>query len=198
MTQQKKYSQQSDIELIQMYCQLGDTEILGQLYDRYMHLVYGVCLKYMKDRERAKDGVMRIFEKLIHDLPHQKIDNFKPWLYAVTKNFCLMEIRGLQSSRARDKKWMEENLEVVDYQFPLHPLDDDLNDPMTLALKNCIDKLKDDQKQCIELFYFDNKCYQEIAEELNIDINKVKSYIQNGKRNLKICLENNHEIRQKL
>lgn len=162
-----------------------------------MHLVYGVCLKYLKEREWAKDGVIRIFEKLVEEIPNHQIDNFKPWLYAITKNFCLMELRSRKSSLEREKKWAEENIVLVDYSFSLHPIDDDNNKGLNTALKNCIEKLKKEQKQCIELFYFDDKCYQEISDISDISLNKVKSYIQNGKRNLKICMEKNHEIHQK-
>lgn len=186
----------TDNDLINHYLHTSDTEVLGQVYERYMHLVYGVCLKYLKDREWAKDGVIRIFEKLVEEIPKQSIDNFKPWIYTVTKNFCLMEIRSRNASKEREKKWADENMEFVDNSYQMHPIDGEINDELNKALRNCIDKLKQEQKKCIELFYFNEKCYQEISDELNIQLNKVKSYIQNGKRNLRICLEKHHEIGQ--
>jgi RNA polymerase sigma factor (sigma-70 family) len=57
------------------------------------------------------------------------------------------------------------------------------------TLKKCIDQLKDEQKECIKLFYLEEKCYQEIAESTSYELKKVKSYIQNGKRNLRICMD---------
>jgi RNA polymerase sigma-70 factor (ECF subfamily) len=58
-------------------------------------------------------------------------------------------------------------------------------------LEKCIETLGDEQKQCVKLFYLQEKCYKEITESTGFDMNKVKSYIQNGKRNLKICMEKN-------
>lgn len=153
-----------------------------------MPLVYGVCLKYLKNRDDSKDAVMQIFEKLINDLPDYEILNFKSWLYVLVKNFCLMQLR---SNQAKDKKMKlfqneYENFMEID-DFP-HPIDESESEN-NKALNDCIQKLKNDQKICIELFYYNNKSYREIMELQGFDENKVKSLIQNAKRNLKICLE---------
>lgn len=184
----------SDAELIEQYCQSADVQFIGDLYERYMHLVYGVCLKYLKEREEAKDAVVQIFEKLITEIPRQKIENFKPWLYVVTKNYCLMQLRSKQTEQKHEKEWLINAPVFMESDEDLHPLDNGNGQELDLALKACIQKLKNEQRQCIELFYFDNRCYHEISDLLNIDIRKVKSYIQNGKRNLKICLEHKHVI----
>lgn len=153
-----------------------------------MHLVYGVCLKYLKNRDDSKDAVMQIFEKLIRDLPDYEILNFKSWLYVLAKNFCLMQLR---STQAKDKKMKifqneyENFMEIDDFPHPLDESEAENNK----ALNDCIQKLKNEQKICIELFYFNNKSYREIMELQGFDENKVKSLIQNAKRNLKICLE---------
>lgn len=60
------------------------------------------------------------------------------------------------------------------------------------ALDECIDVLKKEQKECVKLFFLEKKSYQEVNELTGIDLKKVKSNIQNGKRNLKICLEEKH------
>jgi len=165
--------------------------VLGSLYARYMHLVYGVCLRYLKDRDDAKDAVMQIFEKLIADAQQHEIRQFKSWLYVLTKNFCLMQIRSQKSKVRRINNWKIDHVKFVESDIELHPIDKDETDHDT-ALKNCIENLKTEQKKCIQLFYFENKCYQDIAFSLKMNEKKVKSHLQNAKRNLKICLESKH------
>jgi RNA polymerase sigma-70 factor (ECF subfamily) len=182
-----KHSDRSDEELLRQFMRSGSLDTLGELYSRYMHLVYGVSLKYLENREEAKDMVMQIFEKLILDLPGQEINNFKSWLYVITKNHCLMQIRSQKSASGRLEKYKIEQ-EFMESEQELHPLDKE-DHSVEDALKKCIEQLKNEQKQCIELFYYEKRCYQEIADMLHMNEKKVKSYLQNGKRNLKICLE---------
>jgi RNA polymerase sigma-70 factor (ECF subfamily) len=177
---------QSDNELILLYKQQGDLAVVGELYTRYASLVYGVCLKYLKDRDEAKDMAMQMFEKLTSTIKSHEIDNFKSWLYVSTRNQCLMQIR-------KEKGKFREDIseKVVENELLLHPpVEDELEDDLS-KLEKCIEKLVDEQKQCVELFYLKEKCYQEISSTTGYDMNKVKSYIQNGKRNLKICMEAN-------
>ena len=188
----KKILIKTDQELLSGFCSTGDLEILGELYSRYMHLVYGVCLKYLKNREEAKDAVMHIFEKLIVEIPRVKIENFRSWLHIVTKNFCLMELRSKKSHEKKLKEWALDSESFMENAYDLHPIDRD-GPNMEKVLAECIEKLKDEQKECIRQFYFENRCYNEIASIMGIDINKVKSFLQNGKRNLKICLEEKNE-----
>ena len=182
-----KHPDRSDEELLRQYHRNGSIDTLGELYSRYMHLVYGVSLKYLGSREDAKDAVMHIFEKLISDLPGQEVRNFKSWLYVLTKNYCLMQIRSKKSADARLEGYKIEQ-EFMESEPEVHPIDRE-DQSLEDVLKDCIAQLKSEQKQCIELFYYQKLCYQEIAESLKLTEKKVKSYLQNGKRNLKICLE---------
>jgi len=181
----------SDNELIREFRSSADPEYLGELYSRYMHLVYGVCLKYLKNREESKDAVMQIFEKLITGLPEYEILNFKSWLYVITKNHCLMQIRSRQAKDKKIKAWQNDPENFMEYEDVLHPLDDD-SEENNLALKECIEKLKNEQRECVQWFYYENKSYREIAKFPGMDEKKVKSLLQNAKRNLKICMENSH------
>lgn len=186
----KKSINRSDDELLTEFRSGGDLEVLGELYSRYVHLVYGVCLKYLKDREEAKDGVMQIFEKLIIEIPKYNIENFRSWLHVVTKNYCLMQLRSDKTDKEKFSEWINDPVVFMETVTDLHPLDEDENTGlMEKALEDCIQRLKEDQKKCIRQFYYDNRCYNEISENLGIDEKKVKSNLQNGKRNLKICLE---------
>lgn len=184
----KKTKEKSDNELIEEFISTGDLEILGNLYSGYMHLVYGVCLKYLKDREESKDAVIQIFEKLITEIPKQRIENFKNWLYVVTKNYCLMHLRSEKSISEKSEDWIKDSMLFMENNPVLHPIDEDeIN--IDKKLEDCIEKLKHEQKECIKLFYYENRCYSEIAANMNLEEHKVKSYLQNAKRNLKICLE---------
>ena len=191
---QKNIRKLSDDELLNLFQKKIETEYLGELYKRYMHLVYGVCLKYYKDVEQAKDAVIEIYEKLQADLPNQQIKNFKSWLYVVTKNHCLMELRKNKSRKIVLTSNNEELTIFMENKAELHPIDRENNSEKTAnALEDCIKRLKAEQKQSIRLFYFESKSYREIADELKTEIKRIKSLIQNGKRNLKICLESKNE-----
>lgn len=184
---------QSDELLLVKFRETGDTEWLGELFGRYMHLVYGVCLKYLKNRDQAQDGVIEIFEKLVGEIPVKEIQSFKPWLYVVTKNHCLMALRHQKSVNNRESAYQIDQLSFMENSLDWHPYDGNGDEKLEERLAECMKKLKADQKNCIELFYLKKLCYQQISKDLNLDIKKVKSFIQNGKRNLKICLESIHE-----
>jgi RNA polymerase sigma-70 factor (ECF subfamily) len=156
-----------------------------------MPLVYGVCLRYLKNREESKDAVMQIFEKLIVEIPKQRIENFRSWLHVVTKNYCLMQLRTQKTHDEHIKEWMTDSIVFMENNSSLHPIDEN-GQELDIALLNCIEKLKGEQKKCIQQFYFENKCYNEIAGNLQLDEKKVKSHLQNAKRNLKLCLEEKH------
>jgi RNA polymerase sigma-70 factor (ECF subfamily) len=179
-----------DEELLAEFKSGGDLEVLGVLYSRYLHLVYGVCLKYLKEREEAKDAIMQIFEKLIIEIPRHNIDNFRSWLHVVTKNYCLMQLRSGRSEKEKLAGLSNDPEYFMETVTDLHPLDEDEDlKRIDGALEDCIERLKEEQRKCIRQFYFENRCYNEIAVNLGINEKKVKSHLQNGKRNLKICLE---------
>lgn len=189
----KKKKEKSDDDLISEYLEFRDPEILGELYARYMHLVYGVCLNYLKERERSKDAVIQLFEKLVVEIDKHEIRNFKSWLFVVTKNHCLMELR--KTSVRVVISIADENAMAgfMENEAELHPVDREPEERNEEALNDCIERLKQEQKACIRMFYFENKSYREICDEMNLEEKKVKSFIQNGKRNLKICLESKNE-----
>lgn len=188
----KYEAEDTDESLLKKYKVSGDLEVLGKLFSGYMHLVYGVCLKYLQNREDARDAVMQIFEKLISETRHHDIKQFKPWLYVLTRNFCLMQLRSRKTTDRRINNYKLDHVKSVESLLELHPIDKEDADK-DLPLKECIEKLNEEQKICIRLFYYENKCYREIAEYLKMDEKKVKSHLQNGKRNLKICLEKKNE-----
>jgi RNA polymerase sigma-70 factor (ECF subfamily) len=182
----------SDAELLEKYQQTSDLNHLGELYERYTHLVFGVCLKYLRNEEDSKDAVMQIFEKLTYSVRQQKIDNFQKWLYVVVKNHCLMELRALKSSKKLQTDSLEEE-RFMENESSLHPIVEMMEEEKEEELNHmemAITLLPDEQRVCVELFYLQEKCYKEIEEITGYPLNKVKSYIQNGKRNLKILMTN--------
>lgn len=182
----------TDEELVRTYKKSKNTKLIGELFDRYTHLVFGVSMKYLKDEEDSRDAVMQIFEDLHYKLSNHNISNFKSWVYSVTKNHCLMALRKMKSGEQVKKIMYEKtNREIMESAAVFHLNDtDDINDKIP-HLKKGIEKLKMEQRTCIELLYLQNKSYFEVAEITGFDLKKVKSYIQNGKRNLKIFLEGN-------
>ncbi len=185
----QKTKRTDDLILIGKYKSTGDLYFLGVLYDRYMHLVYGLCLKYLKDRDESKDTVMQIFEELTVKVLEHDIRNFKSWLHVLARNHCLMKLRTEKVRREHLKKYTKENEIFMESALPQHPEDVVSVEHDVEALKKCIEQLKNEQQKCISLFYIEEKCYKEITEITSLELNKVKSYIQNGRRNLKICLE---------
>jgi RNA polymerase sigma factor (sigma-70 family) len=180
----------TDEELIHQYQLTQDTLYIGELYQRYTHLVYGLCLKYFKEEEDSKDAVMQIFEKLLQVLKTQEVSKFQHWLHVLVRNYCLMELRKRKS---RDTTYLEP-LAVSNPGILNIPQEDNFQlEEQLQQLENGLDHIPQAQKICIELFYLQKKCYQEIAAITGYDLNKVKSYIQNGKRNLKIYLEKQHD-----
>lgn len=180
----KESSERSDEELIELFKLKSDQSALADLFVRYSALMYGVCLKYLKDRDEAKDAVMLVFEKLNQNLKEHEIEYFKSWLYTTTRNHCLMHLRA-------QKKVIKEEISesIMETTFILHHDIENNNEVELAKLEKCIEQLRSGQKDCVQLFYLKEMCYKEIVDHTGIELKKVKSHIQNGKRNLKICME---------
>ena len=174
----------TDQELLTQFKLSGELNWAGILYSRYTSMVYGVCLKYLKDREEAKDAVMQLFEKLTTTLKTHEIEHFKSWLYVTARNHCLMDLRSKKG------KYTEEiSPLLMETSTDVHLEERDEMESNLGKLEKCIDKLAHEQKACVQMFFLQQKCYKDITVLTGFDLNKVKSFIQNGKRNLKICME---------
>ncbi|MBC7949524.1 MAG: sigma-70 family RNA polymerase sigma factor [Chitinophagaceae bacterium] len=174
----------SDKELVTLYKENGDMAVLGDLYQRYMDLVYGVCLKYFKDSEMAKDGVIQVFEELVVKLKKHEVENFRGWLHQVAKNHCLMQLRT-----PRNLKTVEFKPDLVQNEENVHLNGVLEKEENFQKLEYCLGTLIPEQQRVIRMFYLEGKCYNEIAETTGQEWNQVRSFIQNGRRNLKICME---------
>ena len=181
---------ETDKELVAAFKESGDNDYLSKLYQRYMDLVFGVCLKYFKDAEKSKDAVMEIYLDLNTKLKNYEVDNFKGWLHVLARNYCLMQLRS-----PRNMKTTEFNADFMQSAENTHLNGEVLEkEENFVKLEQCLDTLQEEQKQSVRLFYLDNKCYNEIAAITGYDWNKVRSYIQNGKRNLKICMDEQNTL----
>jgi len=177
------YTQWSDDELLTQFVQTSNQELLGQLYSRYIPLVYGLCLKYLQQKEDAEDAVNNIYEELTRKVHKYQIDNFKTWLYSVAKNHCFQVLR-----KEKNRIFEEIDTRVMESDDFEHLIDADENKEKENALNYCLTTLPEEQRLCIVHFFFDDLSYADIVEKTGFALNKVKSYIQNGKRNLKICI----------
>ena len=178
------YQQLPDDELVQQYKQQKDQQLLAVLYQRYSGLVFGVCLKYLKDAEAAADASLDIYEELVQKVVKYEIDNFKGWLHTLTRNHCLMKLRS-----GKGKQTVELPEAVMQSEETVH-LEEVMEKEANLTqLEACIDKLIAEQKQVVQLFYLQEKCYNDITTLTGLPWNTVRSHIQNGRRNLKICME---------
>lgn len=193
MNTQPQLNNLDDLQLIASYRDTGDKAVVGELYKRYTRFVFSVCMKYLKDEDKCRDVVMDIFEQLFEKLLKHNISNFKPWLYSVAKNQCLHEIRD--NRHVMKDEWHEKNtgedfMENNPFLYPSHEL---LLNEQIRKLERGITELSEEQRICIELFYLRDQSYEEIARTTGYDLKKVKSYIQNGKRNLKIFILKQNE-----
>lgn len=177
---------ETDEELLLEFKKSGSQDALARLYLRYSGVVYGTCLKYLKEAEAAKDAVMNIYHELLTKLLVHDVDNFRSWLYTVAKNHCLMQLRA-----AKKTFTVELHAEIMQSEDFSH-LDSVLGKEDDFKrLEKCMGQLQDQQKTVIDMFYLQSKCYNEIVEITGLDWGKVRSLVQNGRRNLKICMEKN-------
>ncbi|GAA4308878.1 sigma-70 family RNA polymerase sigma factor [Compostibacter hankyongensis] len=177
-------SQLSDQELLHRYEQEGNNEWLGVLLGRYTHLLFGVCMKYLKQEERARDAVQQIYLKVLHELPRYRITYFKAWLYRVARNHCLMQLRPSVQNRSQP---LPEQMEMEDEQQSRQRLME--KEHLLTLLQAAVTRLAPEQQNCIRLFYLQKRSYQEISAHTGYSLMQVKSFIQNGKRNLKKMIE---------
>lgn len=181
---ENRFSHISDQELLDYYYETKDQQWVGVLLERYTLLLLGVCMKYLKNEEEAKDAVQQIFLKVLTEVMKYKVDYFKSWLYMVARNYCLMKLRNKTGKNLRELKEETalENKET-DKQEIL------ANEKTYSLLEEAIEELNEEQKLCVTLFYLRKKSYQQIIDKTGFSAMQVKSYIQNGKRNLKLLLE---------
>jgi RNA polymerase sigma-70 factor (ECF subfamily) len=174
----------TDTELLDSYAADGNSEWLGILLERYTLLLFGVCMKYLKDEEEAKDAVQQVFLKVLGEAGKYKIEYFKSWVYMVAKNHCLMKLRSQQGKYTRE---INDRFQVAAPDEGKSALLE--NEKTYTLLEEAMLELSKEQQQCVTLFYLQKHSYQQVAQHTGYSLLQVKSYIQNGKRNLKILVE---------
>lgn len=183
--QEKNISKLPDNELIELFRHSHDNKYIGHLYLKYSHLVLGLCIKYYKDVDKANDALMNIFELLIKELKKHKVENFKSWLYSVSKNYCLQDLRKNKTKLKKSEAFeifFKESMEIDDEK---HQLLKEEKENLLTKMEKELPLLNYEQQKCLKMFYLESNTYAEISVETGYTLNEVKSYIQNGKRNLK-------------
>ncbi|HZZ75069.1 MAG TPA: sigma-70 family RNA polymerase sigma factor [Puia sp.] len=175
------YTRLTDQEILQYFYADRNNEWLGALLERYTMLLYGVSMKYLKNPEEARDAVQQIFLKVITELQKYEVSYFSSWLYMIAKNHCLMQLRNRRHGISVDL--VNEPVSEINDPDPLQ------NETLLKDLEDALQHLNSEQKTCIKMFYLDKMTYQAIASETGFNLLQVKSYIQNGRRNLRLLLE---------
>lgn len=185
----RKITTLTDQELLNTYRKKKDQKVIGELFKRYSHLVFGVCLKYLGNEEESKDAVMKIFEKLMSDLKTHEVEQFKPWLHTVSRNHCLMHLRK------HKKQWYKETDvdQVRDLSSDEQTNQSEVKEEQLQNLEKAMVQLSGEQRQCVEMFYINQLSYADVAKTTGLTLKQVKSHIQNGKRNLRLILMRNRE-----
>jgi RNA polymerase sigma-70 factor (ECF subfamily) len=173
----------SDQELLNRYRESGETRLLGVLLQRYTMLLLGVCMKYLKNEELAKDCVQQVFLKVIGELNRYHVQYFKSWLYMIARNHCLMQLRSRHHTRSKE---VNENLVVEEEPLLQREIE---KEKLLSLIEASLGELNPEQKTCVTLFYLEKRSYQQISEQTGFSLMQVKSFIQNGKRKLKLLVE---------
>lgn len=180
----------TDEQLISRYSHTLDKEIIGILYQRYTHLLFTVCYKYLGTDAEAEDTVMLVFEKLFDLLKKSEVQSFKSWVYTITRNECLMQLRHKKTGAfIKEENLKNLEAELMESGENIHLLDGGGGEQRIRYLEKAVNLLSSEQKQCIELFFLNEKSYREVEQITGFTYNEVKSHIQNGKRNLKLLME---------
>lgn len=181
--QSNRYDHMTDAELLELYYSDKNQEWIGILLERYTLLLLGVCMKYLKDENEARDCVQQIFLKVLTEAGKYRIEYFKSWLYMVAKNHCLMRLREKGSKGMKELNEHHAIAVESDKQELIR------NEKTYDLLEEALEELNEEQRQCVILFYLKKNSYQQISEKTGFSLMQVKSYIQNGKRNLKILID---------
>lgn len=177
-------NERSDEELLELHRSSGTNVWFGELYARYIPMIYGVCLKYLRNADDASDAVMNLFEEMTVKIGRYEIRNFRTWIYTSAKNHCFQLLR-----RKKREIPTEDSALIVEYASLIHLLSEGDDESMVGALNDCLERLPHRQRECVLKFFYDEKSYADIAAETLYPLKSVKSYLQNARRNLKLCME---------
>lgn len=184
----------SDQQLLSLFKKDKDIAVLGELYNRYIDMVMGLSLKYLQNVHDSEDAVMEIFEVIVRRLPNHDVENFKSWLYKVSSNHCLDILRKKKRTSEKDKDiqlMQSSQKERLDNSWMSEEMDE--KELLLNSMEDCIEQLDLKQQECVKMFYLEKKSYEVVSQTLEISWSQTRSFIQNGRRNLKKCMEKKHE-----
>ena len=180
----------ADAALLARFRASGRDEDLLPLYERYAGFIYAIALRYLGTPERGADAGAELWEVLRAKLREHEVGNFKSWLHTLVRNHCLMQLR--KEKRSPVQKASSDLMQTDALQHLNQEANDEAVD--TRPLHHCLKQLGEEQRRCIHLFYLrEGHTYKSVAEELGLSVGRVRSHLQNGRRNLKICLDRQTE-----
>lgn len=188
MNKEKQYINLTDQELLEQYKVHRNKEALGILLQRYTLLLLGVCMKYLKQEEEAKDAVQQVFSKAIVEVDKYPVSYFKSWIYTIARNYCFMQLRGkihAMPEDAIDKNYFD--LHEDQFQDSLARIKE--KEQLLELIEAALMQLPANQRECVSLFYLEKYSYRQISEKTGLNLLQIKSFIQNGKRNMRLIVE---------
>ncbi len=188
---QQQFDRQIDISQIREFRSSGNKNALAEVYNKYIHLVYGLGLKYFQNRGKAQQLIIDVFKMLVDQAKNSDIANVRNWIYMCAKDLCFKQADEDSISTEQKNDWNNEKKILENNRLRINPIDSDLS--TNYSLRNCVDNLYQPQKNCVKMFYFQSKSYREIAQKLDITENEVKQNISSAKQILKKCVDPSHE-----
>ena len=176
-------NRRDESSLLLKYLKTNDLSYLLELYRPYMHLVYGLAFKYVKDPKQSQEIVYCIFKKLIKDIKRQEVRVFGNWLYNLSLDFC---------KQWRDRGRTESDQIVAlggSTQTPVEFYDDKDDDSFEEEISSMEDevmRIKSQQEKCSQLFFKEQRCFQEIADITGWEVSEIKYHVKNAKRKTNI------------
>ena len=151
---------------------------MSDFFVLYREDVLGLCYYYTRDVELSKDLTMDTFETYLkRGKKGPVINDIKSYLLGIARNLCMAHFKKSKRTQSIE----ESVLQFMEYEDENAPNGEEVIDRLMMSM--C--KLTTDQRRCVELFFIKGCSYNQISKKLNFSYNEVKSFIQNGKRNLK-------------
>lgn len=188
---------QVDFKLVQLAVK-GDQKSYAELMSRYKDSIYFMLLKMVNNRDDADDLTIEAFGKAFKNL-HQYTPDFafSTWLFKIATNNCIDFIRRKRKMTFSIDKNME-NDSGQEMQFEikspmLDPEENMIKKQKAILMRDVVEKLKPRYKRLVELRYFQEKSYEEIADELKLPLGTVKAQLFRAREFLYQILKNQEE-----
>jgi RNA polymerase sigma-70 factor (ECF subfamily) len=188
----------ADYKLVRAAIDNGDQKAYAQLMDRYRDSIYFMLLKMVNDKDDADDLTIEAFGKAFNKL-HQYTPNyaFSTWLFKIASNNCIDFIRKKKKyMMSIDKPIEGHDGSEMTMDVPSNTLDPEeayIKQQKKKLMKGVVEKLKPRYRTLVELRYFKEYSYEEIAQELDLPLGTVKAQLFRAREFLYNILKNSKE-----